>query len=183
MNRWYVHRGKRIWEMGLALVGLVLFAIPMAAIAWGVYRNLGKPILFRQKRLGLNGQAFTLFKFRTMTPDGSIPPFGRWLRRTAMDELPQLINILRGEMGFVGPRPLVPEELADLKIHPNGHRRMEVRPGLTGLAQICGPKVPNLADRLRWDLAYIDRCSFGLDLKILIRSVWITMCAAWEGKS
>ena len=97
-----------------------------------------------------------------------------------MDELPQLINILRGQMSFVGPRPLIPEELKELHQIPNGNRRLTVRPGLTGLAQLYSAKIPTLRERLRWDCAYLDRCSLWLDVWILARSLRLTLNGAWE---
>ena len=97
-----------------------------------------------------------------------------------MDELPQLIHILRGQMSFVGPRPLIPEELQELHRVPDGPRRLSARPGLAGLAQLYGDKAPSLSERIRWDLSYIDRCSPGLDLWILFTSVRVTVQGAWE---
>ena len=116
-----------------------------------------------------------------MTADGIVPPgFCQGLRARALDELPQLVNILRGEMSFVGPRPLIPEELETLEQLPRGAERLLLRPGLTGLAQLHGSKVSALPERLRWDLAYVDQCSLLLDLGILLRSVAITLRGAWE---
>jgi lipopolysaccharide/colanic/teichoic acid biosynthesis glycosyltransferase len=166
-------------DVVLSLLGLVLFSIPMLGFAVWIRYELGKPVLFRQVRIGQGGRPFTILKFRTMAQDKQIGPFRRWLRRTAMDELPQLINILRGEMSFVGPRPLIPEELQHLASFPNGERRLSVRPGLTGLAQLCGPKVPTLEQRLGWDLAYVEQCSFWLDVKLLVRSVGVTLRRGW----
>ncbi len=97
-----------------------------------------------------------------------------------MDELPQLINILKGQMSFVGPRPLIPDELEDLGRIPEGKRRFSVRPGLTGLAQINSEKVPSLSERIRWDLAYVDQCSLWLDLRILFKSLAVTLAGKWE---
>ena len=172
---------KRCADAALAGGGLLIFILPMGWIAWRIRRTLGPPVLFRQTRVGLGGKPFTVLKFKTMSPEGEIPlPFYRGLRGSAMDELPQLINILRGEMSFVGPRPLIPEELALLGQFPRGGDRLRVRPGLTGLAQLHSTKVPVLEERLRWDLAYVDRCSFLLDLKILFQSVAVTLRGAWE---
>ena len=109
-------------------------------------------------------------------------PFAQQLRGAAMDELPQLINILKGQMSFVGPRPLIPEELDQLSSVANGSKRLQVRPGLTGLAQLNDKKVPSLPKRIRWDLAYIRRYSFTMDLWIIIRSVLITCQGTWEQK-
>jgi lipopolysaccharide/colanic/teichoic acid biosynthesis glycosyltransferase len=110
----------------------------------------------------------------------ALSPLGERLRAAAMDELPQLINILRGQMSFVGPRPLIPDELRELSRLPGGTRRLEIRPGLTGLAQLHADKAPSLEQRLGWDLAYVDRCSFGLDLRILLKSVGVSLGGRWE---
>ncbi len=166
--------------MALACLGLMVFSIPITWIAWRIRREVKRGLLFRQPRIGYGGRGFVILKFRSMSESGSIPPFCGLLRTTAMDELPQLINILRGEMSFVGPRPLIPEELQDLHRIPNGVNRFSVRPGLTGLAQINSDKVPNLSERLQWDLAYVERSSFLLDIRILVKSVLVTLRGGWE---
>ena len=178
----YARGFKRLLDLAIALIGLVGFLIPMIWIAWRISRELGPPVLFRQNRLGYGGKPFTVLKFRTMRPgeEGVSSPFCRRLRATAMDELPQLVNILRGEMSFVGPRPLIPEELAELRNFPRGGERLRVRPGLTGLAQLRSDKVPSLPERLKGDLEYIDRCSLSLDLWALFCSMAVTLRAAWE---
>ena len=172
---------KRCLDIVLAGGGLLIFALPMGWIAWRIRQILGPPVLFRQVRVGLGGKLFVVLKFRTMTPEGTVPAgFCQCLRASAMDELPQLINILRGQMSFVGPRPLIPEELELLRQFPRGQDRLRVRPGLTGLAQLHSEKVPVLSERLHWDLAYVDRCSFIVDLKAIFRSVSVTLRGAWE---
>lgn len=178
----YAQGFKRLLDLAIASIGLVGFSVPMAWIAWRIRREMGSPVLFRQTRLGYGGKPFTVLKFRTMKPGevGVSSRFCRGLRATAMDELPQIINILRGEMSFVGPRPLIPEELAELRNFPRGGDRLRVRPGLTGLAQLRSDKVPSLSERLKGDLEYIDRCSLGLDLWALWRSAAVTLRAAWE---
>jgi len=170
---------KRWLDAGLAAAGLIGFALPMAWIAFRIRRESGRPVLFHQARVGRNGRRFIVHKFRSMTADGTTT-YGKKLRGSAMDELPQLINILRGEMSFVGPRPLIPEELEKLDRIPNGERRLELRPGLAGLAQLRCAKVPHLPERLRWDLIYLERLSLGLDLWILLQSVGVTLRRAWE---
>lgn len=171
---------KRLFDAGVALIGLVVFATPMGWIAWRIRRE-GGFVLFRQARVGHGGKVFTILKFRTLAEAGEVlSPLGEGLRASAMDELPQLINILRGQMSFVGPRPLIPDELLELSRIPGGARRLEVRPGLTGLAQLYTDKTPSLEQRLRWDLAYVDRCSFGLDLRILLKSVGVSLRGRWE---
>lgn len=176
----YRSGGKRAADIVVASAGLVVFTIPMAWIAWRIARELRLPPLFRQPRAGRGGGRFVILKFRTLSESGSTTPLLQRLRGTAMDELPQLYNILRGEMSFVGPRPLIPEEMSALDQIPEGARRLEVRPGLTGLAQIYADKIPTMAERLRWDLDYVRRCSPGLDLWILLHSVRTTLRGAWE---
>ena len=137
---------------------------------------LGAPVLFRQLRPGLRARPFALLKFRTMTnavgsdgkllPDGArLTPFGRWLRSTSLDELPQLLNILKGEMSLVGPRPLLTEYLQ--RYTPDQARRHEVRPGLTGWTQVRGRNALSWEEKFELDLWYVDHRSFRLDLKIL----------------
>lgn len=163
-------------DLSVAGMGLLLFALPMLWIRW----ELGSPVFFRQTRVGRGGHWFTILKFRTLGKDGTVAsPFCRRLRETALDELPQLLNILKGEMSFVGPRPLIPEELLELGKIPRGIDRLSVRPGLTGLAQLNSVKVPTLPERLREDCEYIDRCSWWLDIRILWRSVQVTLRGAW----
>ncbi len=164
----------------LSSAGLLLFALPFVWIAWRIWIQAGRPIFFRQTRIGRGGNRFTILKFRTMTPAGEVFPFGRRLRDTAMDELPQLLHIFQGQMSFVGPRPLIPEELVELDKVPQGKRRLSIQPGLAGLAQLYDSKTPTLRQRLRWDLLYVDRCSLGLDLWIILRSVGVTLQGAWE---
>lgn len=176
-GRWF----KRWVDVGLAGGGVFVFALPMGWIAWRLRREMGPPVFFRQTRVGLRRKPFIVLKFRTMTPEGTVSSsFCRRLRASAMDELPQLVNILRGEMSFVGPRPLIPEELESLEQLPRGAERLRLRPGLTGLAQLNSSKVPSLPERLRWDLAYTDQCSLLLDLNILLKSVAVTLRGAWE---
>ena len=158
-----------------------MFAPLMVWIVWRLRRTFGPPALFRQRRVGLSGREFIILKFRTMASDGSIStPLCHRLRGTALDELPQLINILRGEMSFVGPRPLIPEELSGLDQVRDGRRRLCVRPGLAGLAQLRSDKSPTLLERIRLDLFYIDHCNFWLDLRILFESVRVTGRSGWE---
>ncbi len=181
--RWlYRHGVKRLLDVGLAGAGLALFALPMALIAWRIRAEYGKPVLFRQKRVGKGGRVFHIWKFRTMTEEGGITPLGRWLRATALDELPQLLHIAAGQMSFVGPRPLVPEELRELHRIPQGARRLAVQPGLAGLAQVSAPKTPSLSERILWDCAYVERLCLALDLWIFVRAVWTTLRGAWEKK-
>lgn len=179
--RWlYRHGGKRLLDLGGAAVGLALFAFPMAWIAWRIRAEYGKPVLFRQRRVGQGERVFEILKFRTMTAEGAVTPLGRRLRARALDELPQLLQIAAGRMSFVGPRPLVPEELQALHRIPGGARRLAVRPGLAGLAQVSAPKCPSLPERIRWDCAYVDRLGPWLDLAILLKAVRTTLRGEWE---
>jgi lipopolysaccharide/colanic/teichoic acid biosynthesis glycosyltransferase len=171
---------KRVIDLGGAGFGLVLLSIPMAAIAVAVRRTMGRPILFIQERPGRRGKIFRLYKFRTMVdvtgPDGSVLPdggrltdLGLALRRTSLDELPELINVLKGDMSLVGPRPLLPQYLE--RYSPEQARRHEVRPGITGLAQVGGRNALSWGEKLRLDVWYVDHWSIGLDLKILWKTL------------
>jgi lipopolysaccharide/colanic/teichoic acid biosynthesis glycosyltransferase len=173
---------KRVFDLALVGPGLLL-AAPMAAIvALLVHIKLGRPVLFRQERPGFQGRPFILLKFRTMSnavdengeplPDElRLGRFGRFLRRTSLDELPSLLNVIRGEMSLVGPRPLLMEYL-DLYT-PEQACRHDVLPGLTGLAQVAGRNELSWPERLRLDTEYVDRWSTALDLRILARTVWL----------
>jgi sugar transferase EpsL len=171
---------KRALDIALALTGLLLTG-PILLLTWLAVRvRLGKPVLFRQMRPGLGGQSFALLKFRTMTDgrdaagrllpdDQRLTPFGRCLRRSSLDELPGLINVLKGDMSMVGPRPLLVDYLAHYT--PEQARRHEVRPGLTGWAAIHGRNATSWAQRLEQDVWYVDHRSFALDCRILLLTV------------
>jgi lipopolysaccharide/colanic/teichoic acid biosynthesis glycosyltransferase len=170
---------RRLADLALALPA-ALVALPLALVAAFMVRaSLGAPILFRQQRAGLGGRPFTLLKFRTMRPpapgadpladdEARTPAVGRFLRRTRLDELPQLWNVIRGDMGVVGPRPLLPVTVAAMG--PAGIRRGSLRPGLTGWAQVHGGPELDPDDRLAYDLWYVGNASIGLDLSILVRT-------------
>ena len=171
---------KRLFDLITASLGLLLFGLPLLALAWQVRRKLGSPVLFTQVRPGLHGKPFRMVKFRTMThargPDGQLlpdaerlTPFGRWLRATSLDELPELWNVLRGEMSLVGPRPLLMEYLP--LYSPEQARRHEVRPGITGWAQVNGRNAISWADKFALDVWYVDHQSLWLDVQILWRTV------------
>jgi lipopolysaccharide/colanic/teichoic acid biosynthesis glycosyltransferase len=171
---------KRAIDLVGATAGLVMFAPFLLLIALAVKSALGSPVLFRQVRPGLHGRPFELLKFRTMTdlrdaagelcPDGQrLTRFGRWLRSTSLDELPELINVLRGEMSLVGPRPLLLDYLPHYSVEQA--RRHEVRPGITGWAAIHGRNATSWERRLALDVWYVDHWSLGLDLKILLVTV------------
>lgn len=171
---------KRVVDVVGAVVGLVVFALPMAAVAAGVLACLGRPVLFVQTRPGLHGRPFRLYKFRTMRdavdsggrplPDGQrLTRFGAALRATSLDELPELVNVLRGDMSLVGPRPLL---MAYLERYSDEQaRRHEVRPGLTGLAQVAGRNALSWEHRFELDVWYVDHHTLWLDCRILARTV------------
>jgi lipopolysaccharide/colanic/teichoic acid biosynthesis glycosyltransferase len=171
---------KRLFDFLAAALALLIFALPLLALAWQIRRKLGSPVLFRQVRPGLQGRPFTMVKFRTMTdergPDGALlpdaqrlTPFGRFLRASSLDELPELWNVLRGEMSLVGPRPLLMEYLP--LYTPEQARRHEVRPGITGWAQVNGRNAISWADKFALDVWYVDHRSLWLDVQILWRTV------------
>lgn len=163
----------------LALAAIILFSPLLIAVAVLVRVNIGSPVLFRQRRPGLDGKLFELIKFRTMRsatdadgrplPDSErMTPFGLWLRRTSLDELPELWNVLRGDMNLVGPRPLLEEYLP--LYSERQRRRHEVRPGITGWAQINGRNRLDWNDKFELDVWYVEHRSLLLDLKILART-------------
>lgn len=176
----YARRGKRIFD---ATVGsfLLVVSAPVQLVVAGLVRNkLGSPVLFRQERPGLDERTFEVVKFRTMTDargaDGALlpnedrlTPFGRLLRSTSLDELPELINVVRGEMSLVGPRPLLASYLS--RYTPRQARRHLVRPGLTGLAQVSGRNALSWPEKLELDAIYVDTLSFTGDLRILLATV------------
>jgi lipopolysaccharide/colanic/teichoic acid biosynthesis glycosyltransferase len=176
--------GKRIFDLTVTVAALILLAPVIAFVALLVRLRLGKPALFRQKRPGLLGRPFTLLKFRTMTdsrdlsgrllPDAErMTQFGRFLRETSLDELPELFNVLKGEMSLVGPRPLLIKYLR--RYTPEQMRRHNVRPGLTGWAQINGRNAISWEERFALDCWYVDNVSLGLDLLILYRTVGLVI--------
>lgn len=181
---------KRLVDIvGSAAILVVLLPI-LALTALLVRAKLGSPVLFRQVRPGLGGKPFELVKFRSMTDDRGqrgelrpdaqrLPPFGRWLRSTSLDELPELWNVLRGDMSLVGPRPLLMQYLP--LYSPQQRRRHEVRPGLTGLAQVEGRNALTWDEKFAADVRYVDQQSLWLDLTIMVRTV--TMILRREGIS
>jgi sugar transferase EpsL len=167
-------------DMTISALLLILLSPVLAALAILVRLRLGSPVLFRQRRPGRNERPFTLVKLRSMTderdafgaplPDADrLTRFGRFLRRTSLDELPELVNVLRGEMSLVGPRPLPMEYLS--LYSPEQRRRHEVRPGITGWAQVNGRNAVTWDERFRLDAWYVDHRSLGLDLRILAKTV------------
>lgn len=175
-----MHPLKRALDILLALAGLIVLSPLLAVLALLVRLRLGAPVLFWQKRGGLHGKPFTILKFRTMTdacdPQGNLlpdrdrlPAFGRFLRSTSLDELPELWNVLTGDMSLVGPRPLLQEYLD--RYSPEQARRHEVRPGITGWAQVNGRNALSWEERFALDVWYVDHCSLWLDAKILVLTV------------
>lgn len=170
---------KRLFDVVASALALLVFAPVITGVAILVAIRLGRPVLFKQPRPGRHGDVFHLIKFRTMLPvdhaSGAVTnaqrmtPFGARLRATSLDELPSLWNVIRGDMSLVGPRPLLVEYLP--LYTPAQFRRHEVRPGLTGWAQVNGRNALNWADRLRLDVEYVDNRSWAVDCRILVRTV------------
>jgi len=171
---------KRLFDILGAALALLLLTLPLLALVLLVRRKLGHPAFFRQTRPGLHGRPFQMIKLRTMTdargPDGALlsdaerlTPFGRFLRASSLDELPELWNVLKGDMSLVGPRPLLMEYLP--LYSPEQARRHEVRPGITGWAQVNGRNAIGWEEKFALDVWYVDHRSLWLDLKIL----WLTV--------
>jgi len=168
--------GKRLLDLALALLALILLSPVLAMLAMLVRLKLGAPVLFRQVRPGRHGRHFTMLKFRTMTdahdargqlfPDSQrLTLFGKFLRSTSLDELPELFNVLKGEMSLVGPRPLLMQYLD--RYTPQQARRHEVLPGITGWAQVNGRNALTWEEKFALDVWYVDHVSLSLDLRIL----------------
>jgi lipopolysaccharide/colanic/teichoic acid biosynthesis glycosyltransferase len=165
---------KRIVDIFASACGLLLLTPVMLAIAWLIRRETGSPVLFRQPRPGYQGRVFDMIKFRTMTSgkeaDASrITPLGHFLRSTSLDELPELWNVLKGDMSLVGPRPLLVEYLP--LYDTRQRRRHDVRPGITGWAQVNGRNLLSWDEKFELDVWYVENQSFGLDLRILLMTV------------
>jgi sugar transferase EpsL len=170
------YRGKRLLDLTLVLLTSPLWVPLLLVVGVAVGVRLGRPVLFRQRRAGLGDRPFELLKFRSMTDerdssgqllpdDRRITPFGRGLRATSLDELPELINVLRGDMSLVGPRPLVEQYLP---LYSDRHRqRHRVRPGITGLAQVSGRNALSWPERFDLDVWYVEHASLRLDLRLL----------------
>jgi len=191
---------KGLFDKIVATVALIVFSPVLALIALAIVLDDGGPVLFTQTRVGQDGQLFPMLKFRTMVPDAElrketllalnegdgvlfklrqdprITAIGRFLRRTSLDELPQLVNVVLGEMSLVGPRPALPVEVAQYSDHVS--RRLEVKPGMTGLWQISGRSDLSHEDAVRLDLRYVDSWTLALDLRIL----WKTGAAVAHGR-
>ena len=195
---------KRAFDAALAAAGLIASAPLWVVFAALVKLEDGGPVFFRQDRVGLGGRTFDALKFRSMRPDAEaltgavqaserdprVTRIGRFMRATAMDELPQLWNILRGDMSFVGPRALRPGEieagsdgrLTRLEEVPGFEHRIKVRPGLTGLAQVYAPRDLPRRQKFRYDRLYVDRRSWWLDARLILLSFWISVLGTWEAR-
>jgi lipopolysaccharide/colanic/teichoic acid biosynthesis glycosyltransferase len=193
---------KRAFDATLAGAGLILSAPLWVIFAAAIRIEDGGPVFYRQSRVGLGGRPFDALKFRSMRPDAEhttgaiqateddprVTHVGRFMRATAMDELPQLVNILRGDMSFVGPRALRPGEiethsdgrLERLEDVPGFEHRIRVRPGLTGLAQVYAPRDVRRRQKFKYDRLYVERHSWCLDLRLILLSFWISLLGAWE---
>ena len=172
---------KRLIDFSVALIAIVVLALPLLCVCLLVRFKLGSPIFFKQERPGKNGKAFTLVKFRTMTDakdsEGDLlsdaerlTSFGKFLRSSSLDELPELWNILQGNMSLVGPRPLLTRYLKRYTLEKS--RRHEAKPGLTGWAQINGRNALSWDDKFKLDVWYVDNASLILDCKILFLTFW-----------
>jgi lipopolysaccharide/colanic/teichoic acid biosynthesis glycosyltransferase len=190
---------KRSFDIALAVMGLVLSSPLWLLLSLAIFMEDRGPVLFLQERCGKKGEPFRMIKFRTMRylkkgkhrvispeDDPRVTQVGRWLRTTALDELPVLINILKGDMSFVGPKPLpfkieVPDSPYDNITQVPGYKvRSRVRPGLTGIAQIHAPKDVEHKTKFHYDSLYVERMNFWLDIKLILLSFWITFRGRWE---
>jgi sugar transferase EpsL len=172
---------KRILDLILSLPALLIISLLMIFMGVVTKQTIGSPVLFRQKRPGLQGKPFTLYKFRTMTEardqhgqllpdDQRLTRFGKFLRRTSLDELPELFNVLKSDMSLVGPRPLLMQYLD--RYTPEQARRHEVKPGITGWAQVNGRNAITWEQKFEHDVWYVDHMSLALDLKIIGMTLW-----------
>jgi len=172
---------KRLFDLALTVPALVLLSPVLVVLSLLVRLKLGSPVLFRQIRPGLNEKPFNMLKFRTMTnardKDGNLLPdeqrltrFGRFLRSTSLDELPKVLNVLKGDMSLVGPRPLLTQYLD--RYTPEQARRHEVKPGITGWAQVNGRNAITWEEKFKLDVWYVDNWSLWLDIKIIAMTIW-----------
>lgn len=171
---------KRLFDIAVSLIALMVFSPVLLIVALKVAKNLGRPVLFKQKRPGLNGKIFEMLKFRSMRdamdehgqplPDNErLTPFGKKLRSTSLDELPGLLSVLKGDMSLVGPRPLLVEYLP--LYSKEQAKRHNVRPGITGWAQVNGRNAISWEEKFKLDVWYVENQSFWLDIKILFLTV------------
>lgn len=184
---------KRLFDIVSSIIFLLCFWWLYIIVAILVKKKLGSPVIFKQQRPGLNGKIFTMYKFRSMTDarDKSgkllsdaerLPKFGKLLRATSLDEIPEIINVLKGDMSLVGPRPLLVEYLS--RYSKEQARRHEVRPGITGWAQVNGRNAISWEEKFKYDVEYVDSCSFLLDIRIIfltIKKVFVKEGISQEG--
>jgi sugar transferase EpsL len=172
--------GKRFFDLAIAIPSVIILTPVFVLIGFFVHMKIGSPVLFKQVRPGKDGKPFTNYKFRTMTdeldgdgnllPDGErLTPLGRFLRKTSLDELPELFNVLKGDMSIVGPRPLLMQYLD--RYTPEQARRHEVKPGITGWAQVNGRNAISWEEKFEYDVWYVDNWSLWLDVKIIAMTV------------
>jgi lipopolysaccharide/colanic/teichoic acid biosynthesis glycosyltransferase len=175
----------RILDIAIALVALIVLSPVLLVAAVAIKLGSRGPVLYRQCRVGLSGEEFEMLKLRTMVTgsdpvgvgtvvtrdDSRVTRAGRVLRRTSLDEIPNLVNVLRGEMAIVGPRPTIPAQVVDYT--PRQHRRHEVRPGITGWAQVQGRAGIPWEERIELDVEYVDRRNPALDARILLKTLWL----------
>lgn len=175
---------KRVFDVAVSAVLLLILTPLLAMVAAAVIVTMGRPVIFRQERPGLHGRLFVMYKFRTMKnavgPDGRplpdcerLTPLGRLLRATSLDELPELFNVIRGDMSLVGPRPLLPQYMPYYT--EREQLRHKVRPGITGWAQVCGRNKVSWDERLAADVWYVENWSLWLDLKIVARTLVVVL--------
>lgn len=176
----YKHFFKRLLDIIYSLGFILCFWWLYIIVAILVKKKLGSPVLFKQQRPGLNGKVFTMYKFRSMTDakdkggkllsdEERLPRFGQLLRATSLDEIPEFFNILKGDMSLVGPRPLLVQYLE--RYNERQARRHEVRPGITGWAQVNGRNAISWEQKFEYDVEYVEKCSFFLDIKIIIMTI------------
>ncbi len=191
---------KRFLDFTLAVTGM-FFSLPLWAIfSYAIWLEDGLPVFYSQERVGRYGRIFKSLKFRSMIKDAEkdtgpvqareddprVTLVGRWLRRTAMDELPQLLNIASGQMSFVGPRPLRLREIQQDVNSPQGpcsescHKRLLVRPGLTGVAQVFAPRDISISKKTEYDIWYIENQCLWLDIRLILTSCWISINRRWD---
>ena len=177
----YTNWVKRLFDLSIAVPLLIILSPVLVLIGFLVRMKIGVPVLFRQVRPGLHGRPFTIYKFRTMIDerdkDGNLLPdgdrltrLGRFLRKLSIDELPELFNVVRGDMSIVGPRPLLMQYIDRYTLEQA--RRHEVKPGITGWAQVNGRNAITWEDKFRLDVWYVDNMSLGLDMKIIAMTIW-----------
>jgi len=174
---------KRSVDIVCAMIGLAVLTPLLLVVATAILIDSGRPVFFLQERIGLHGRTFRIIKFRTMTRDAEqrtkgqwitagnpyVTPVGRFLRKTSLDELPELVNVLKGYMSLVGPRPTLPEQVAAYDV--SQRRRLEVRPGITGWAQVNGRNSISWTERIKLDIWYIDHWTPWLDVRILLMTI------------